>query len=85
VIISQQLGGYTASTFPAAIDGHHVEQVAFPKFILKTGGECCVESVGASVPPFEPECIRTHTRRKGQHRASQGYSEQPHQVALQLA
>ena len=87
VIVSQQLGGYTASTFPAAIDGHRVEQVAFTKFILKTGGKCCVVSVGASVTstPLEPECTRTYTRRKGQHRASQGYSEQPHQVAVQLA
>ena len=82
VIISQPLCGYTASTFPPAIDGHRVEQVIFTKFILKTGGKCCVESVGASVPPLEPECTRTHTRRKGQHRISQGYSAQPHQVAL---
>jgi hypothetical protein len=42
VIISQQLGGYTASTFPAAIDGHRVEQVAFTKEILKTAGNYCV-------------------------------------------
>ena len=33
VIVSQQLGGYTERTFPAAIDGHRVEQVAFTKFV----------------------------------------------------
>jgi hypothetical protein len=33
IIISQQLGGYTASTFPAAIDGYRVEQVAYTKLV----------------------------------------------------
>ena len=42
VIISQQLGGYTASTFPVAIDGHRIQQVAFTKEILKTAGYYCV-------------------------------------------
>jgi hypothetical protein len=55
VIISQQLGGYTASTFPAAIYGHRVEQVAFTKLILKTGGKCCVESAPNSIAPPEAD------------------------------
>ena len=38
IIISQQLGGYTASTFTAAIDGQRVEQVAYTKLTLKTAG-----------------------------------------------
>jgi hypothetical protein len=42
VIQSQQLGGYTARTFPAAIDGHRVHQVAFTKFFLGTAGICSV-------------------------------------------
>jgi hypothetical protein len=35
VIMMQQLGGYTKRTFPLAIDGHRVEQVAFSKFVLR--------------------------------------------------
>ena len=42
VITSQQLGGYTERTFPEAIDGHRVEQVAFTKFVLRTAGNCSV-------------------------------------------
>ena len=38
VITSQQLGGYTERTFPAAIDGHRVNQVTFTKFILRIIG-----------------------------------------------
>ena len=36
VIVSQQLGGYTERKFPAAVDGHRVEQVAFTKLVLRT-------------------------------------------------
>ncbi len=32
MIVSQQLCGYTERTFPAAVDGHRVEQVVFTKF-----------------------------------------------------
>jgi hypothetical protein len=42
VIQSQQLGEYTEHTFPAAVDGHRVEQVTFTKFILRTAGNCSV-------------------------------------------
>jgi hypothetical protein len=42
VITSQQLGGYTERTFPEAIDGHRVEQVAFTKLVLRTAGNCSV-------------------------------------------
>ena len=34
-IVTQQLGSYTVSTFPAAIDGHSIKQVAFTKFVLR--------------------------------------------------
>ena len=36
VITSQQLVGYTERTFPAAINRHRVEQVAFSKYVLRT-------------------------------------------------
>jgi hypothetical protein len=50
IIISKQLGGFTASNFPAAVDGHRVDQVNFTKFILKTGGEYCVASHVPTAP-----------------------------------
>ncbi len=42
VIQSQQLGRYNERTFPAAIDGHRVHQVAFTKFVLHRAGICSV-------------------------------------------
>ncbi len=36
--VSQQLGRYPVSTFPAAIDGHSIKQVAFTNFILHAVG-----------------------------------------------
>lgn len=35
---SQHLSSYPLSTFPAAIDGHSIKQVAVTKFILRTVG-----------------------------------------------
>ena len=32
--VSQQLGSYPVSTFPAAIDWHNIKQVAFTNFIF---------------------------------------------------
>ena len=78
IIVSQQLGGYTASTFSAAIDGHRVEQVAFTKLILKTAGKFCFSISMRDTNSHLPN-------RKGQHSASQEYSERPHQAALHLA
>ena len=73
VIQSQQLGGYTARTFPAAIDGHHVHQVVFTKFVLRKAGIC------SALLLFDNARINklAHTAfdvRKGQHHTSQGYS-----------
>ena len=34
VIMTEQLGGYTARTFPEMIDGYRVQQVAFTKMVL---------------------------------------------------
>lgn len=36
-LVSQQLGRYPVSTFPAAIDWHSIKQVAFTNFILRHG------------------------------------------------
>jgi hypothetical protein len=81
VIQSQQLGGCAERTFPAAINGHRVEQVAFTEFVLHTAGESEV------IAPFR-RCLMNklaHTAfdvRKGQHHPLQKYSKRGHQVAL---
>ncbi len=38
IIMQEQLGGYTERTFPAMIDGYHVQQVAFTKMVLQQIG-----------------------------------------------
>jgi hypothetical protein len=48
VIVMQQICSYTVCTFSAGIDGHHVKQVAFTKFGLRTVGNC-------SVPMFDSD------------------------------
>ena len=41
VIMTEQLGGYTARTFPEMIDGYRVQQVAFTKMVLTQIGNYC--------------------------------------------
>ena len=41
VIMTEQLGGYTARTFPEMIDGYRVQQVAFTKMVLTQIGNFC--------------------------------------------
>jgi hypothetical protein len=79
VIVSQQLGGYTARTFPAAVDGHRVEQVAFTKFVLRTAGNSCV---ALSQNDVQPLTLAASEISESQHGPSQGYSEMAHQVAV---
>ncbi len=73
VIQSQQLGGYTERTFPAAIDDHRVQQVAFTKFVLSTAGICSVPLLfdNALVNKL---ALTEFDVRKGQYHTSQGYS-----------
>ena len=80
VIVSQQLGGYTERTFPAAIDGHRVEQVAFTKFVLRTAGNSCV---ALSENDVQPLTLAASEISKSQHGPSQGCSEMAHQIAVQ--
>ena len=68
VIVSQQLGGYTERTFPAAIDGHRVEQVAFTKFVLRTAGNSCV---ALSENDVQPLTLAASEISKSQHGPSQ--------------
>jgi hypothetical protein len=76
VIQSQQLGGYTARTFPAAADGHRVYQVAFSTLYQI----CFVYSMyllrsaalyDARINKLANTALHV---RKGQHHTSQGYS-----------
>ena len=80
VIVSQQLGGYTERTFPAAIDGHRVEQVAFTKFVLRTAGNSCV---ALSENDVQPLTLAASEISKSQPGPSQGCSEVAHQIAVQ--
>ena len=41
VIMTEQLGGYTARTFPEMIDGYRVQQVAFTKMVLTQISNYC--------------------------------------------
>ena len=38
IIMKNELGGYTKSTFPAIIEGHAMQQTAFAKFVLRQLG-----------------------------------------------
>jgi hypothetical protein len=75
VIQSQQLGGYTEHTFPAAINGHRFHQVAFTKFVLGTAGICSVPLLFDNATGRINKLAHTaFDVRKGQHHTSQGYS-----------
>ena len=38
IVTKEKLGGYTARTFAAVVDGHRVQQTGFTKFVLRQAG-----------------------------------------------